>query len=66
MMNVISNLLDNAVKYSSGAPEIEVFTRREGDMRIIGVQDHGIGISKRLNGRYLSDFTGYRVEICTM
>lgn len=59
MMNVISNLLDNAVKYSSGAPEIEVFTRREGDMRIIGVQDHGIGISKEAQRKVFKRF--YRV-----
>ena len=46
MLNVISNLLDNAVKYSLGAPEIEVYTRREGNERVIGVSDKGIGISK--------------------
>lgn len=59
MMNVISNLLDNAVKYSTLAPEIEVFTCRERDSWVIGVQDHGIGISKEAQRKVFKRF--YRV-----
>ena len=59
MLNVISNLLDNAVKYSLGAPEIEVYTRREGNERVIGVSDKGIGISKEAQRKVFKRF--YRV-----
>lgn len=46
LMNVVCNLIDNAIKYSGGAPEIQVYTRENSQAYIIGVQDHGIGISK--------------------
>ena len=59
MLNVISNLLDNAVKYSLGAPEIEVYTLREGNERVIGVSDKGIGISKEAQRKVFKRF--YRV-----
>ncbi|WP_298614839.1 sensor histidine kinase KdpD [uncultured Odoribacter sp.] len=59
MQNVISNLLDNAVKYSLGAPEIEVYTRKEGEHLIIGVSDKGIGISKEAQRKVFKRF--YRV-----
>jgi len=59
MLNVISNLLDNAVKYSLGAPEIEVYTRIEGNERVIGVSDKGIGISKEAQRKVFKRF--YRV-----
>ena len=42
----LSNLLDNAAKYSNGAREIGVRLRREGDWIVIAVKDSGIGISK--------------------
>jgi signal transduction histidine kinase len=44
----LSNLLDNAVKYSyqTENKEIRVGLRREGDSIAISVQDHGIGIPR--------------------
>jgi signal transduction histidine kinase len=42
----LSNLLDNAVKYSDGGREIQVRVRREGSWIAIAVQDHGIGIPR--------------------
>ncbi|HEX5714999.1 MAG TPA: HAMP domain-containing sensor histidine kinase [Thermoanaerobaculia bacterium] len=44
----LSNLLDNAVKYSyqTENKEIRVALRREGDSVAISVQDHGIGIPR--------------------
>ena len=41
---VLSNLLDNAVKYSPRGGPIEVRLRREGDWAAVEVSDHGIGI----------------------
>jgi signal transduction histidine kinase len=42
----LSNLLDNAVKYSNGGREIQVAVRREGPWGIVAVRDQGIGIPK--------------------
>lgn len=45
LSNVISNLLDNANKYSPEAPEIVVSTFNRNDFIIIAIEDKGIGIS---------------------
>ena len=45
--NVVSNLLDNAIKYCIKAPEISVYTRNKGDEIIISVIDNGIGIAAK-------------------
>lgn len=45
--NVVSNLLDNAIKYCVKAPEISVYTRNKGDEIIISVIDNGIGIATK-------------------
>lgn len=45
IMNVIYNLLDNAVKYSKNDPVIILKTFRQDDSILISVQDQGIGIS---------------------
>ena len=44
--NMISNLIDNAIKYSPTSPEIIITTRNVNDGVVIDVKDHGIGISK--------------------
>ncbi|HKV06924.1 MAG TPA: HAMP domain-containing sensor histidine kinase [Thermoanaerobaculia bacterium] len=42
----LSNLLDNAVKYSRDNKDVIVRLRREGDFIVISVKDHGIGIPR--------------------
>jgi signal transduction histidine kinase len=42
----LSNLLDNAVKYSNGKMDITVSLRREGEYVVIAVTDQGIGIPR--------------------
>lgn len=44
--NMISNLVDNSIKYSREIPEIKILTHDKGDQFFISVQDSGIGISK--------------------
>jgi len=44
--NVLSNLIDNAIKYSKGDPEITVATRQHEEGIEISVKDQGMGISK--------------------
>ncbi|MBL4861668.1 MAG: HAMP domain-containing histidine kinase, partial [Crocinitomicaceae bacterium] len=46
LTNVISNLIDNAIKYSNGAPEIDIRLVKEGKKVLLTVQDKGIGIKK--------------------
>ena len=45
--NVISNLVDNAIKYCAKAPEISIYTRNKEKDIIISVIDNGIGIAKK-------------------
>jgi two-component system phosphate regulon sensor histidine kinase PhoR len=45
--NVIFNLLDNAVKYSEGNPEITIATETKGTTVQVAITDHGIGIPKK-------------------
>lgn len=45
--NVVSNLLDNAIKYCVKIPDISVYTRNKGDEIIISVIDNGIGIAAK-------------------
>jgi signal transduction histidine kinase len=42
---VLHNLLENAFKYSREGSEVRIFARRESKEIIIGVSDHGEGIS---------------------
>ncbi|MGB4204374.1 MAG: HAMP domain-containing sensor histidine kinase [Bacteroidales bacterium] len=42
--NVVSNLVDNAIKYSIGAPDITLETSNNNKGIFLVVQDHGIGI----------------------
>jgi len=46
LTNVVSNLVDNAIKYSQEAPEIMVGVKNYDAGVIISVTDRGIGISK--------------------
>ena len=45
--NVISNLVDNAIKYCAKAPEISIYTRNRDKNVVISVIDNGIGIAKK-------------------
>lgn len=46
LTNVISNLIDNGIKYSQDEPIIDVFLKREAKKIILSVADKGIGIKK--------------------
>ncbi len=56
---VLSNLIDNAVKYSPQAPQITVTAVRENNEIVFSVADKGIGISLEEQKRIFSKF--YRV-----
>ena len=59
MRNVISNLIDNALKYCEGTPYIHIETLNEGNRLIIKVNDKGVGIKKEDQKRVFD--TLYRV-----
>lgn len=57
--NVIYNLLDNAIKYTSATPSIVITTKNQADQLLISVQDNGIGISSENQRKIFHRF--YRV-----
>lgn len=55
--NIIFNLLDNAMKYSSNAPYIELETLNIGSsMFAIKIKDNGIGMDKETQSRIFERF----------
>jgi two-component system, OmpR family, phosphate regulon sensor histidine kinase PhoR len=59
LTNVVFNLLDNAVKYSNGQPEIIITTLNKNGYFVISVKDNGIGIAKEHHAQIFDRF--YRV-----
>ena len=60
LATAVDNLLQNAVKFSAGPPEIEITgDRQDGHVRLV-VKDHGIGISAAARPRLFEKF--YRVN----
>src|SRR4030095_4296549 len=62
LTNVIFNLLDNAIKYNTEAPVIEVSTRNVNHHLEVTIKDNGIGISaknvKKIFDRFFRVSTG--------
>lgn len=59
LTNVVSNLIENAMKYTKQDPNIGISTRNENGSLVISVSDNGIGISKEDQKRIFDKF--YRV-----
>jgi two-component system phosphate regulon sensor histidine kinase PhoR len=58
--NVISNLLDNAIKYSHEKVDILISTRKEANHLILEIKDKGIGIAPDQQKKIFQKF--YRVQ----
>ncbi|MFC2086597.1 sensor histidine kinase [Bacteroidota bacterium] len=59
LINVVSNLIDNAIKFTPENPEIIISTKDDGRGLFLSVQDNGIGISKESHSKIFDRF--YRV-----
>jgi two-component system sensor histidine kinase SenX3 len=60
LVSAITNLIDNAIKYSDPGSQIEVIGEVTSDEVVLGVTDHGIGIPARDLDRVFERF--YRVD----
>lgn len=54
--NLLHNLIDNAVKYSEGKPEIEVSTYTINSKFVLQVKDNGIGMSSEIQKHIFDRF----------
>jgi len=54
--NLITNILDNAIKYSDGPPEIDIYTENAGNKVILKIEDKGIGMSKNVQKKIFNKF----------
>lgn len=59
LMNVIRNLIDNAIKYSGKPPKIQIATRNDNQALVVVISDKGIGIPKESIPKIFNKF--YRV-----
>lgn len=59
MASVIINLLENAVKYADGTPQIEARVSQEEQFVVLEIADQGIGISEKEKERIFEKF--YRI-----
>lgn len=46
LSNCLHNLVDNAIKYSKGAPKVEIHCNKIGPNTVIQIKDRGIGIKR--------------------
>lgn len=60
MIQILHNLISNAVKYSPGKDAVDVALSREGSQAVIRVRDYGLGIPEESLPRLFQKF--YRVE----
>jgi two-component system phosphate regulon sensor histidine kinase PhoR len=56
LTNVVVNMLENAIKYSEGAPKIEVSTESTPKFFIFKIKDSGIGMNKAVQKQVFNKF----------
>jgi two-component system, OmpR family, phosphate regulon sensor histidine kinase PhoR len=56
LLNLVNNLLDNAIKYSPETPDITVTTKNNERGIVMSVEDKGIGMSKSVQSRIFERF----------
>lgn len=58
-INVIHNLVDNALKYSPDHSSVRISTQQSGDRIVVSVRDQGVGIAKEQQKKIFDNF--YRI-----
>lgn len=53
---LLRNVMDNAIKYASASPEVEIRVECERDQAVINVSDNGVGIPRHLRRKIFSRF----------
>ena len=61
LTNIIVNIIDNAIKYTEDAPEIDIYTENEGKHIILKIVDKGIGMNKVVQKKIFEKF--YREQM---
>ena len=56
LSNVIVNILDNAVKYSTDEPKIDVYTENVSNFIVLTISDQGSGMSKQVQKKIFEKF----------
>lgn len=56
LTNVVVNILENSIKYSKGAPIIDVYTESTNKFFILKIKDEGIGMSKSVQKSIFDKF----------
>ena len=56
LINVMVNILDNAIKYNDNSPEIFIKTLNIGSRILIEIKDNGIGMSKAVQSKIFEKF----------
>jgi signal transduction histidine kinase len=76
LLQLLQNLLTNAIKFNAeGVPRVEIYAVRDGEMAIVSVRDHGIGMDPektevifrpfhRLHGAERYAGTGIGLAVC--
>jgi len=61
LTNIIVNIIDNAIKYTEGIPEVDIYTENDDEFITIKVADKGIGMSKAVQKKIFEKF--YREQM---
>ena len=56
LIEIFTNLIDNAIKYSEKNKEVTISSKKEGDLNIVSIADQGIGIPKEFIHRITERF----------
>jgi two-component system phosphate regulon sensor histidine kinase PhoR len=64
LFHILYNLLDNALKYSEGSPQVTICTENKGRDLLLSIADKGVGIPKKEAKRIFQKF--YRVPSLSM
>jgi two-component system, OmpR family, phosphate regulon sensor histidine kinase PhoR len=56
LASLVNNLLDNAIKYSTGSPDITITTKNTDKAIVVSVADKGIGMTKSVQSKIFERF----------